>query len=244
MSESNTISSKMLIAMCAAAFVGMLSAVAITLAVVMPMMKVSAAPATTANVDPAYAAYVQGYMAANTSHSTTHAPAVGCGESPTASGAAAAVSYKSDGMMSPEKMHKSYKEWVKNSYTTNNNYHTSKKSYVSNVNSNNTIDSNNKQDNSTTTNVEIKDSFKGIGNDFDLDQTTKVNNHSFNNDSYNNTVKDSYNKSKTEVNTNIENDTTVINDSFNKKKTEVNVDVKNSGNSLGLFPPVLAAQQS
>lgn len=264
MSQSNVISNKSLVAMCIAAFVGMLSAVGITLAIVMPMMKVGATPAaTTANVDPAYAAYVQGYMAANTSSqpTTTHSPA-GCSE-PTstlshAAPAASTVSYKTGGMgmgTTPEKMHDSYKDWVKKSYTTNN-YH-SKKSYVSNVNSNNTIDSNNRQDNSTHTNVKIKDSFNGKGNEFEVNQETKVNNHSFNKDSYNTSntqttnntsiVNDSYNKTKTEVNTKIDvdKDTTINKNSFNKYEKETNVDIKNSGNNLGnLFPPVLHAQQS
>lgn len=199
------------------AFIGTMVAVAFSFAI-FSLTQTAKAEGTvkTADFDKYAQAYMAGFTANMQQNNGTNNNNGGCSE-PEAQATAAA----SEGAPAP----KSHAELVKQVTNSYNNYMTNNmtvnKSYEKNINSNNT----------SSTNVVVKDSDGAVvstntSTSGDNENKTYVKNEdsnndtdvdiedSFNKDSHDKTVvvKDSFN----ETNTEIKNDTTVINDSFNK----------------------------
>lgn len=224
-------------------FVGMMAAIPVALAIFSGGQPANAMQ-TQSTQDDSYAkyakAYTDGYMASTASVTQP----VSCEEpqqsetSESAAPKATATSYTAKKMPAMHHKMMSHKEWtkiVKNSYNkyVTNTYNKTKV-YTKNINSNNTIGSNNTSNSS----VVVKDSNGAVvsnnvatdGKNYsntDVDNVASNNtvtvNDSFNQDSHDKTVtvQDSGNTTK---------NTTIVNDSFNKK-TDVDVNV-NSGNKI------------
>lgn len=233
MSHSHTSNSaKNLILTAAASFVGMLAALPVAFLVVSAAQPASAMPnqATDASYKQYLQGYTQGYLAnvKQDNSSTINAPNCADNTSSSASTGSGAVAETASVSYQPmtqkawsQNITNSYNTYTSSTHTTNKITTVINKKHVTNINSNNTIGSNN----TTVSQVTVKDSAGAVVTNSTTGNGNVVTGTNVNNVNSNNTtntsvdvdvnVKDSFNTDSHDKTTNVTNNTHVINDSFN-----------------------------
>jgi hypothetical protein len=240
MSHSHTSNSaKNLIITAAASFVGMLAALPVAFLVVSAAQPASAMPnqATDASYKQYLQGYTQGYLATVKQDNSSTINAPNCAENTSSSASTGSGTVAETANVSYQPMtQKAWSQNVTNSYNTyTSSTHTTNKittvinkKHVTNINSNNTIGSNN----TTVSQVTVKDSAGAVVTSSATGNGNVVTGTNVNNVNSNNTtnttvdvdvkVEDSFNTDSHDKTTNVTNNTNVINDSFNHVHKTVN----------------------